>query len=98
MAILSGESRARIWRGLMRYWSKLREPCSVDKAALLAAVEATDVWIDENAASFNSALPAVARSGLTTAQKTLLLCAVALVRAGSGMGALLRRALGVEVD
>ena len=98
MATLSTEDRARIWRGLMRYWSNTRTACAVSKDELLAAVEATDAWIDNNQASFNTALPEAARNGLTTVQKTLLFCCVAAMRVSPAVAALLRRLLGVEVD
>lgn len=52
------------------------------KADLLAAVQATDSWIDSNAASFNAALPAAVRNGMSAAQKTELFCYVARRRAG----------------
>ena len=80
MAELSTEDRLRIWRGLMRYWSKLREEMALDKEGLAAAVAATDTWIDENAASYNAALPVAARTALTATQKTVLFCVVALAR------------------
>ena len=94
MAELSTEDRLRIWRGLMRYWSNTREAVALTKVELQAAVVATDEWIDENAASYVSSLPAAAQSGLTTAQKTLLFCVVALARVSI---AFLRRVIG-EVD
>ena len=75
----------------MRYLSKPREPLALTKAELQAAVIATDVWIDGNAASYNSALPAAAQAGLTAAQKTLLFCGVALARVSVE---LLRRVFG----
>lgn len=98
MAQLETTDRARIWRGLMRYWSKQRETVSVDKSELLAAVNATDAWIDTNSASYNQALPEAARTNLSAAQKTLLFCAVALMRVDPGLARLLRQALGVEVN
>lgn len=82
----------------MRYWSNLRETVAVLNPDLLEAVTATDTWIDNNAANYNSALPATARANLTAAQKTLLFCAVALMRVDPGLANLLRSALGVEVD
>lgn len=94
MAELSTEDRQRIWRGLMRFWSNLRQAVVVSKSDLQAAVDATDTWIDSNQASYNNALPAAARSGLTTAQKTLLFCFVALARVSI---AALRKFAG-EVD
>ena len=95
MAELSTEDRARIWRGLMRYWSNLREAVAgLTKAELQAAVDATDVWIDANQVGYNAALPEAARTNLTTAQKTLLFCAVAMARVSIPF---LRRVFG-EVD
>ena len=94
MAELSTEDRARVHRGIMRYWSALRENHELSKAQLLAAVIATDTWIDDNQVSFNQALPSAAQSGLTLAQKTLLFCAVALARVSIPV---LRRLFG-EVD
>lgn len=94
MAILPDEDRVRIWRGLMRYVSSRFETVLLSKSDLRAAVDATDVWIDENQSAFNQALPQVARDNLTIEQKTLLLCAVALARTSID---LLRRVLG-EVD
>jgi hypothetical protein len=95
MATLSTADRQRIWRGLMRYWSNLRETTDVGKALLLTLVGETDQWIDDNAASYNSALSV---NSLTATQKTLLFCAVALLRVDPGLAVLLRRALGVEVN
>jgi hypothetical protein len=91
---LTTTDRARVYRGLMRAWSQDRETVSLAKADLLAAVEATDTWIEENQASYNAALPLEARNNLTSLQKTVLFCAVALARAGIP---LLRRVFG-EVD
>lgn len=98
MAELNTTDRQRIWRGLMRYWSNLREICGVSKTELLAAVNSTDTWIDDNQLSYNQALPSAAQSGLTATQKTLLFCAVALMRVSPTVATLLKRALAVEVD
>jgi len=99
MALLSTEDRRRIWRGLMRYWSNLREALSgISKAELLEAVAATDDWIEANQVSYNAALPNPFKSNATALQKTLLFCAVAVTRVGPGLAQLLRRTLGVEVD
>ena len=91
---LTTNDRARVWRGLMRLWSQERASVALAKADLLAAVGATDDWIEANQASYNNALPDAAKNGLTSLQKTLLFCAVALARAGIP---LLRRVFG-EVD
>lgn len=94
MAVLVDADRARIFKGLMRLWSRNREDVALLSADLKAAVDATDVWIDSNAASFNTALPQPARSNLTAGQKTLLFVAVALMRHNL---TLLRQVFG-EVD
>jgi hypothetical protein len=94
MAELSTTDRQRIWRGLMRWWSNLREPLALAKVELQAAVDATDAWIEANQAAYNNALPVAARNNLTAAQKTLLFCAVALARVDIPT---LRRLFG-EVD
>jgi len=92
MVQLSDTDRARIWRGLMRYWSNLREALgALSKQQLRDAIDATDTWIDDNQASYNSALPEAARNALTQSQKTILFCAVALARVSISM---LRRVFG----
>lgn len=94
MADLSDADRQRIWRGLMRWWSNLRQAMALNKSDLKAAVDATDTWIDDNQTAYNNALPEAARTNLDQAQKTLLFCAVALARVDIPM---LRRVFG-EVD
>ena len=95
MAELSTEDRQRVWRGLMRYWSSLRETLAdISKSDLLAAVGATDTWIENNQASYNTALPATFRTNATLAQKTLLFCIVAAMRVSRDFA---RRLVG-EVD
>jgi len=82
MAVLTETERAQIWRGIMRWWSApdTQADISITKAQLRAAIDASDDWIDTNAVSFNNSLPAAAKSGLSATQKTLLFCAVALMR------------------
>ncbi len=81
MATLPDLDRLRIWRGLMRYWSSLREPIDgMAKPDLKAAVDAADNWVDANAASYNAALPLPFRNNATAGQKSLLLVAVVLMR------------------
>jgi hypothetical protein len=92
MPTLPIEDRRKIWRGLMRYWSQVHQTYPLSKSELLLTVTETDQWIDDNQASYNQALTHAA--SLTTAQKTLIFCAVALARVSI---ALLRRIFG-EVD
>ena len=80
MATLPLADRQRIKRGLARWFSTLRELLAVNDADLQAAVDAADSWVDTNAASYNSALPAAFRNTATASQKSLLLVAVTLMR------------------
>lgn len=80
MALLDETSRARTTAQMMR--EALGGVPNCVKSDLRAAVDATDTWIDSNAASFNSALPTAFRTNATQQQKTLLFCFVALRRAG----------------
>jgi hypothetical protein len=95
MAVLSDADRQRIWRGVLRSALFGAVPNNL-KTDLRAAVDATDAWIDSNASSYNVALPQPFRNNATAAQKTLLFCFVALMRANLG-GGLLRIIVG-EVD
>lgn len=94
MAVLSSQDRQRISTGLQRSAGIFGGVPNVLKSDLLAAVNATDDWIDSNAAAFNSALLATFRTNASQAQKTVLFCAVALGRVSF---ALLRLVFG-EVD
>jgi len=95
MAVLSSADRQRIWRGLMRYWSRLLDTLTgMSKSDIQAAVNAADQWADDNAASYNSALPVTFRTNATAGQKALLLAMVVLARHSIP---LLRNILG-EVD
>ena len=93
--ILSDADHERVFRGLMRFWSREEESiAALVKSDLLDAVTATDDWIDQNQGAFNLALPLTARSNLTASQKTLLFVALALMRHDPGF---LRRLVG-ELD
>jgi len=48
-------------------------PGGVTKAELRAAINAADDWADANAAAYNAALPAAARTALTARQKARVL-------------------------
>lgn len=79
MAALPDVDRNRIWRWFMRLNT---ESCAFTKTDLRAAVDATDTWLDGNVSSFNSTLPSAFRTTASLTQKTLLLCYVAMRRAG----------------
>lgn len=57
-------------------------PFNFSKADIRAAIVAADAWATANAASYNTALPTVFRTGATAAQKALLLAYVCIARAG----------------
>jgi hypothetical protein len=80
LAVLDATNRARVAYQWMR--DNVTALGAVTKTDLRAAVDATDQWIEDNQAAFNTALPLAARNGLTLAQKTLLFCYVAMRRAG----------------
>ena len=78
---LTTEERAKVHRGLMRYWSRLNEPVgAISKADLLAAIGDLDDWIEDNQAAINAALPLPFRTEATAEQKTLVFCAIAAAR------------------
>lgn len=79
MALLDEANR----QALRNYWMR-RFGTHITKDDLRAAINATDDWIDANAAAYNAAIPQPARAQLTSDQKTLLFCFVALRRAGFG--------------
>lgn len=81
MALLPEAARARVWAHAMRA-AGLGPLPGITKPDLRAAVEATDQWIEDNAASYNAALPQPFRSQASMVQKTLLFCYVAMRRAG----------------
>jgi hypothetical protein len=58
------------------------EPISITKAELRAVINATDQWIDDNAAAYNLAIPQPARGSLSATQKTLVFVYVAMRRRG----------------
>ena len=77
MAIMHVTERGVVSAEFQRALSDLRERLpGMTKHDVLAAVAAADQWASDNAASFNSALPAAARTNLTASQKARLLTAV----------------------
>lgn len=80
MAVLDNTSREQVWAEFMRKCSLSWEPLNLNKAELRAVVNAVDQWIEDNQASFNSALPEPGKSNLTAAQKVRLFMAVAAKR------------------
>lgn len=73
MAVLSEGDRLAVWAELQRTEDN---PGGVIKIDLRSSIDATDDWVDANAAAFNSALPQPARAVLTARQKARLLAFV----------------------
>ena len=84
MAVMSGASRQEAWAEYMRQVSNDGETITVSKPELRAALDAADQWASDNAAAFNSALPAAARTKLTTSQKARLLAFIVTKRYATG--------------
>jgi len=102
VALLSAADEARVWRGLMRFWSSAdsRQLCIFAKADLLAAVQDMNAYLDgaaltRPATSINSAFPIAFRNGATVDQKGQVVAAITLAQTGNIDW--LRRILG-EVD
>lgn len=70
MAVIPTNERAAVTASIMR---DPLCPGTVTKAQLRAAVDAADQWADDNAAAFNTALPAAFRNNATAKEKALLL-------------------------
>lgn len=73
MAVLSAENRALASKLYQMEISTLREGHSLFKSDLRAAIDALDVFLDNNAAAINAAIPPPARTLLTVKQKARLL-------------------------
>jgi hypothetical protein len=82
MAVLPDADRARIYRGLMRFWSRIDvcEPIPSVKVVVRSAVDAADNWADANAAAYNNALPAEVKTQWSANAKAMLLAMVVLAR------------------
>lgn len=97
MAAMSVADRSRVWRGLMRRWSRDRTTTAFLKGALYnptnntGAVAGVDDWVDTHGGTttpdtvgMNGSLTAAMRTAMTAEQKTDLLIAVAAMRRGIG--------------
>lgn len=73
MAIMTDADRFEAWAEFMRSISGDKEPISITKTDLRAALNAVDQWVSDNSASFNAAIPQPARNQLTASQKARLL-------------------------
>jgi hypothetical protein len=83
MAILSDNDRIAVWLQWMRE-NKETVTGSMTKDEFRAAVNAADQWVDDNSASFNSAIPQPARGAMSNSQKAFLLVLVLFKRFNVG--------------
>jgi hypothetical protein len=81
VAVLPDVDRIKVWAQMMRE-AVFGGLVGCTKADLRAAVDAADSWIESNSTAYNTALPQPFRGQATATQKTLLLCWVAMRRAG----------------
>lgn len=80
MAVMTSQQRADGYAQFLRDLSAVREALACLKAEGRAAFDAADQWASDNAASYNSALPAAFRTAATPAEKARLLAAVLIAR------------------
>lgn len=73
MPVLPDQDRFDTWAEFMKLLSTEREVINLNKIDLRATVDAADVWLNNNKASFKAALPAIAQANLTNAQIARLL-------------------------
>lgn len=82
MAVLTEEDRFAAWKD---YMAKNTEEFSLSKTDVRAAIDAADIWVQDNKASFNTALPVAARNALSATQKANVLLFVVMKRFGAGI-------------
>lgn len=82
MAVLSAsEKRDIAMKYVKRAYKELNVTADLDLPQLLAAIQPTETWIEDNQGSFNTVLPNPFKTTATLQQKTLLFCYVAMKRA-----------------
>ena len=82
MAVMNEQGRFETWR---EYMQENMEGFALTKGDVRAAVDAVDLFLSDNAAAMNQAIPLPARTALSTTQKALLLTAVVRKRYLSGV-------------
>jgi hypothetical protein len=83
MAVMTDADRQIAAREFIRKtFEQLSQTATMDTAAIKAALDATDDWVDANAASYNAALPLPFRTTATAAQKNLMVAYCTMKRAG----------------
>ncbi len=80
MAVLTEADRVFCRTQFAEQLSAEFESLGLIKSEVRAAIDATDSWINDNKASFNTALPEPARSTMNASQKARLFNLVSLRR------------------
>lgn len=84
MALLPDAERVAGWTWALRFGlARLLISTGLTKAEWRTMGDAADAWLDANAASYNSAIPAAIRVKATLAEKALALSVMAARRAGT---------------
>jgi len=86
MALIEAD-RLRVWRAVMRWWSRQRATCSFNNVELKAAIDDVDDWVETNQSSFIAALPTAFANGSSAGQKAALLMFVVMKRYGHDLPA-----------
>lgn len=73
MAVLSQGERDTVQSSYCAAVSARWDVFNLSAADMAATVAAVDSWVNDNQASYNSALPAAAQSGLSATQKAEIL-------------------------
>lgn len=82
MAVLTDGDRFDTWQQMMQ---ENTEEFSLGKADLRAVFDAADVWVQDNKASYNAALPLPGRAALSSSQKADVLARILQKRFGVGI-------------
>ncbi len=83
MAILTEEEERVIANWFVkRAYKALAKTADLTADDVLAAIQPTEDWINDNQASFNAALPTAFRTTATAEEKTLLFSYVAMRQVG----------------
>lgn len=85
MAVLEDSDRESVWADFMRRMGPETRSGALTKADLRAAVNAMDVYVQNNAAAINNAFPVASRQALTNVEKIGIFAYVALKRYGKGV-------------
>ena len=82
MTALNASQIQQTWKNISDKIFQATHPADLDITGLTNLIASVNTWIDNNAVSFNNALPANVQSNWTSAEKAALLYFVALVKYG----------------